>query len=196
MWPPFCTISEVERAHALFSESMATQQAQQNAPGMTECLIGFAALASVRGIPAAGARLLGTVVAIGGEDIASAWAATRMEYKHYLALIRGSLTETEFQAEQTAGSKFSLEQAVEYAQNLSLRTAEVSEKPDDLTAREYEVAALIAQGRSNAEIAAELVVSKRTVEKHIANILSKLGFTARAQIVRWAIENGPVKWGE
>ena len=40
------------------------------------------------------------------------------------------------------------------------------------------------------EIATELVLSKRTVEKHIANILSKLDFTGRAQIVRWAIENG------
>ena len=59
-----------------------------------------------------------------------------------------------------------------------------------LTVREGEVAALIAQGKSNGEIAAELVVSKRTVEKHIANILSKRGFTNRAQIVRWAIEAG------
>jgi DNA-binding NarL/FixJ family response regulator len=59
-----------------------------------------------------------------------------------------------------------------------------------LTRREREVASLIAQGRSNGEIAAELVVSKRTVEKHIANILTKLGFTMRAQIVRWAMERG------
>ena len=59
--------------------------------------------------------------------------------------------------------------------------------------REREVAALIAQGKSNGEIADELVVSKRTVETHIAHILSKLGFTNRAQIVRWAIETGLVK---
>ena len=49
---------------------------------------------------------------------------------------------------------------------------------------------LIARGLSNGEIAAELVLSKRTVEHHMANILSKLGFANRAQIVRWAIENG------
>jgi non-specific serine/threonine protein kinase len=59
--------------------------------------------------------------------------------------------------------------------------------------REREVAGLIAQGESNGEIADNLVVSKRTVEKHIANILSKLGFTNRAQIVRWAIETRLVK---
>ena len=188
-------LGDVERAHALFSESMATQQAQQNAPGMTEGLIGFAALATVKGMPAAGARLLAVVVAVGGENIASAWAATRMEYEHYLALARADLTETEFQAEQAAGRALTLEQAVEYAQNLPLNASpqRAQKKSDELSMREREVVALIGQGKSNAEIADELVVSKRTVEKHIANILSKLGFTTRAQIVRWAIESRLVK---
>jgi DNA-binding NarL/FixJ family response regulator len=46
-----------------------------------------------------------------------------------------------------------------------------------------ELVALIAQGKSNAEIAEALVLTKRTVEAHIGNILSKLGFTTRAQII-------------
>jgi predicted ATPase/DNA-binding NarL/FixJ family response regulator len=187
-------LGDVARAHALFSESMAAQLAQRNTPGVAECLIGFAAVAVVCGLPAAGARLLAAAVAIGGQRVATAWAATRMEYDHYLALVRASLTETELEAEQAAGRTFSLEQAVTYAQQLPLKAAahETRKKPDDLTLREREVAALIAQGKSNGEIADELVVGKRTVEKHIANILSKLGFTNRAQIVRWAIEAGEV----
>jgi non-specific serine/threonine protein kinase len=188
-------LGHVERAYALFSESMAVQQAQQNTPGVAECLIGFAALAVARALPAAGARLLAAAAAIGGPRVATAWAATRMEYEHYRALARAALTETEFQAEQAVGRTFSLEQAVDYARNLPLQpaaTPATREKLDNLTARQREVAALIAQGKSNAEIADELVVSKRTVEKHIANILSTLGFTTRAQIVRWAIETGLV----
>ncbi len=59
-----------------------------------------------------------------------------------------------------------------------------------LTAREREVAALIAQGKSNREIAEALVVGERTVEAHVGNILSKLGFTSRAQIAVWAVEKG------
>jgi DNA-binding CsgD family transcriptional regulator/tetratricopeptide (TPR) repeat protein len=59
-----------------------------------------------------------------------------------------------------------------------------------LTARESEVAALVAQGGSNRAIAAELVVSERTVESHVTNILGKLGFTSRAQIAAWAVDIG------
>jgi ATP/maltotriose-dependent transcriptional regulator MalT len=55
-----------------------------------------------------------------------------------------------------------------------------------LTEREREVAALIGQGKSNAEIAEPLVVSKRTVETYVSNMLSKLGFTSRSQIALWA----------
>jgi predicted ATPase/DNA-binding CsgD family transcriptional regulator len=59
-----------------------------------------------------------------------------------------------------------------------------------LTAREREVGALIAQGKSNRQIAGELVLSERTVENHIGNILSKLGFDSRTQIAAWAVEIG------
>ena len=59
-----------------------------------------------------------------------------------------------------------------------------------MTGREREIAGLIAGGLSNGDIADKLVLSKRTVEKHVANILSKLGLTSRAQIVRWAMDHG------
>jgi DNA-binding CsgD family transcriptional regulator/tetratricopeptide (TPR) repeat protein len=57
-----------------------------------------------------------------------------------------------------------------------------------LTAREREVAARVAQGKTNRAIAEELVLSERTVEKHIENIMAKLGFESRAQIAAWAVE--------
>jgi ATP/maltotriose-dependent transcriptional regulator MalT len=56
---------------------------------------------------------------------------------------------------------------------------------DGLTSREREVAALIAQGKSNRAIAEVLVVSERTAETHVGNILYKLGFSSRAQIAAW-----------
>lgn len=185
-------LGDIRRAHAFFNESLAIHQTQGNAPGMTECLIGFAALNIVCDLLAAGVRLFSALVAIGGERIATAWAATKLEYEHYLALARAGLTAAEFEAEQAAGRTFTLEQAVAYAQDVAqsaIAAQKASQQPDALTLREREVAALIAQAKSNDEIADELVLSKRTVEKHIANIRSKLGFSKRTEIVRWAMEN-------
>jgi DNA-binding NarL/FixJ family response regulator len=54
-----------------------------------------------------------------------------------------------------------------------------------LTAREREIAALIASGQSNKAIATELVISPATVARHVANIMAKLGFRNRAQIAAW-----------
>ncbi len=65
-----------------------------------------------------------------------------------------------------------------------------------LTAREREVATLVAQGKSNREIADTLVVGERTIETHVGNILSKLGFTSRAQIAAWSVEKGLSKVAE
>ena len=63
-----------------------------------------------------------------------------------------------------------------------------------LTPRELQVARLIAGGRSNKEIAAELVISQRTAENHVEHILTKLGFTSRAQVAAWVTaSNQPVR---
>lgn len=189
-------LGHIARARALFSEGMTIQLAQKNTPGIAECLIGFAALAVQLGLPSTGARLLAAVVKMGGQRIVSTWAATKMEYEHYLPLIRAKLTESEFWAEQVVGQKLTLEQIVEYIQHLPIETVTsqaARQKPGNLTSRERKIAALIALGKSNGEIAEELVVSKRTIEKHIAHIIVKLGVTNRAQIVLWAIETGLVK---
>ncbi|HZD11393.1 MAG TPA: LuxR C-terminal-related transcriptional regulator [Candidatus Binatia bacterium] len=186
-------LGDVERAKALFDESIGIQQAQRNRPGVAECLIGFAAVATECGLPAAGARLLAAAVAIGGRRITTTWAATRMEYDRCLSLVRARLTEEAFRTEQAIGTAFTLEQAIEYARNLPLeRTAAhmTQSRPGDLSPREREVAILIAEGKSNGEIAGDLVLSKRTVEKHIAHIRAKLEVTQRAQIVRWVIDTG------
>lgn len=66
----------------------------------------------------------------------------------------------------------------------------------DLTERELEVLRLIAQGRSNSEIAEELVLSAATVKTHVNRIFGKLGVRERAQPVMLACESGLVSPGD
>lgn len=67
-----------------------------------------------------------------------------------------------------------------------LRAPELSGTPlDPLTAREREIAAHLGAGETNRQIAAALVISERTVDGHVANILRKLGFRTRSQVAAW-----------
>ena len=66
--------------------------------------------------------------------------------------------------------------------------------PDDpLTPRELEVVKLVAEAHTNDEIAELLVISEKTVERHRANILEKLGMRDRVELTRYAIRRGLVE---
>jgi non-specific serine/threonine protein kinase len=67
----------------------------------------------------------------------------------------------------------------------------VAHSLDPLTERERDVAELLAQGKSNREIADMLVISESTAEVHVKHILSKLDLKSRAQVAAWAARRGP-----
>ena len=67
---------------------------------------------------------------------------------------------------------------------------------EELTPQEPEVLQRLARGRSNAEIAEELVVSETTVKTHVAHVLRKLGLRDRVQAVVFANESGIVEPGD
>lgn len=68
------------------------------------------------------------------------------------------------------------------------RVEETQQHLVTLTRREREIASLVAQGQSNHQIADGLVISERTVEGHISNILAKLNFQSRAQVAAWVVQ--------
>jgi NarL family two-component system response regulator LiaR len=68
--------------------------------------------------------------------------------------------------------------------------------PDPLTDRELEVLRLVATGRSNAEIAAQLTITEATVRSHVSNILGKLHLTNRVQATLYALQEGIISLDE
>ncbi|ELB89107.1 protein kinase/ LuxR family transcriptional regulator [Rhodococcus wratislaviensis IFP 2016] len=100
---------------------------------------------------------------------------------------RRMLTERAFEQPWQHGRAMDLTSAVSYA----LREQTPKTSPPDsttLTKREKQVAELIAEGLTNKAIAARLVISQRTAQGHVEHILTKLGFTSRAQVAAWVVE--------
>jgi len=62
----------------------------------------------------------------------------------------------------------------------------------DLSEREIEIIDLVARGLTNQEIASELTISKRTVDNHVSNILTKTGAKNRVALLNWAMDNGKI----
>ena len=69
------------------------------------------------------------------------------------------------------------------------RSSEPAQLPGGLTAREAEVLRLVASGQTNAQIAADLVLSERTVARHLSNIFTKLDVGSRTAAAAYAFEH-------
>jgi DNA-binding NarL/FixJ family response regulator len=80
--------------------------------------------------------------------------------------------------------------APELARLEQLSRASAPKAPGGLSAREVQVLALVAAGNSNRAIAAELFLSEKTVERHVGNILAKLGVGSRTAAAAYAFEHG------
>lgn len=102
---------------------------------------------------------------------------------------RNSLGATSFTARVAQAQTLPMSRAVATALGERPRVtqrAPAAQEPARLTVREREVAALVAEGLSNRDIAARLVISARTAETHVQHIMVKLGVVARAQIAAWS----------
>jgi non-specific serine/threonine protein kinase len=94
----------------------------------------------------------------------------------------------------SAGQTLTTDQAVAYAlQPQELATSDTQlDAWSPLTAREQEVAKLVARGFANRQIAAELVVTEATAAKHVENIRQKLGLNSRTQVGAWVRDHETV----
>jgi non-specific serine/threonine protein kinase len=189
---------DLERAASLFAESLARVRKRGEKRGVAECLVGFAGIARVYGQPERAAQLFGAAQATLESIGASVWIPNRSHYDRELATVRSDQGEVSFARNHAEGRALSIEQAITLTETvldampatpISPREPPILRLPNPLTAREREVAVLVARGLTNLEIAEQLVLSERTVETHVRNILRKLGLGSRLNMALWAVDH-------
>ncbi|MBV9093087.1 MAG: hypothetical protein JO132_04295 [Streptosporangiaceae bacterium] len=192
-------LGAVEQARRHLARSIRLSQATGSRIGVARGLEAFAALAVQENRPELAVQMAAAAAAL--REVAGLPPLQGARTESYLAPAR-RLGDAAVARLWAHGHGLSSEAAVDLAVDApssapddgagtSLATAGAYDVPATpprlLTPREHQIAALVAAGRSNKAIAEELCISPATAARHVANILTKLGFNSRAQIAAWVI---------
>jgi predicted ATPase/DNA-binding CsgD family transcriptional regulator len=179
-------------------EAIRVQYLLGHRMGMATSLEGLAWVVGSAGAPERAALLLGAAAALFGElglmPILPYW---EVHHATCEAAVRARLGETRYRGCWERGYALGRDQVVAAALESAPPageggpTAESGHDEGELSARELEVAALVAAGMTNPAIAAELFVSVSTVKTHVSHILTKLGLDSRVQLANWVAARDP-----
>ena len=190
---------DYHRAAGLYAESLVLSSQVRDRWIADDCLDGLAAVACTRGHYEHAARMLGAADVLREMLGYRPLADVESDHDRCVDTTRIGLGDAAFAAAWTDGRAMTLQQAIADAlaarESLAAKaksTAKLTEGKGvgPLTPREREVAALIAQGKTNREIAIIMVITERTADTHVQHILNKLGVGSRAQIAGWAVAHG------
>jgi len=198
------TPADYARVRALFTESLSLYKELGHQSGVAWCLEGLAWVALLQGDRESAYRasqLFGVVEKLLSSIGIAFTPADQEEHTNRVETTRAALGESAFLAAWGEGQGMSVEQAIE----LATRPTQGQPSPDaaratspthitssassELSGRELEVLRLVAQGKSNPEIADELFLSINTVQVHLRRIYAKLGVASRTEATRYAFEN-------
>jgi non-specific serine/threonine protein kinase len=115
------------------------------------------------------------------------WAA---EHAVCVERVRAALGD-EYEAAERRGAEMPVEHAIDLAQEHRVATRADTTAPSPaplLSEKQRAVAELIADGRTDKQIASALFLSPRTVHSHVGAILRRLGFSSRTEVARWVLE--------
>jgi DNA-binding CsgD family transcriptional regulator len=182
-----------ERARISYRESLTLCKELGDKMIAVGSLDGLACTSAAEGASERAARLFGAAEVL-GEAVRPLTPEEDALRAPYLVMARSRLDEATWQAAWAHGRAMSMEQAIGYALSEQRPIPPTSPAPDEephLTRREREVAALVARGFTSRRIASKLVVSERTVDNHVANILKKFSLHSREQIAALLAEQSP-----
>jgi predicted ATPase/DNA-binding CsgD family transcriptional regulator len=184
----------LDRARSLMAETLVLSRASElkNIVDVDWAIFGFACLAAVEKNARRAIQLLAFTDKL-FKDINPAHIYA-IERKRYLSLVREQVDQETFAAAWAEGCALSLEQAISIAEQELLAPplpspAPMPPDPNALTSRETEVLRLVAAGLSDAQVAAQLVISRRTVSTHLTAIYGKLGVGSRGAATRYALDH-------
>jgi DNA-binding CsgD family transcriptional regulator/tetratricopeptide (TPR) repeat protein len=185
---------EQERAKTWYEENLRLSQELGNELIATESLEGLACAVGTKGEAQRAAKLFGAAQALREAVGYPQPPGERAVQEPYLLASRARLDEA-WEAAFAEGRAMDLEEDVEYALTKDDSSMLASRTPEQtsatvprlsaLTRREREVAKLVARGLTNRQIAEGLVLSERTVENHVHNILKKLSLSSRSEVAAW-----------
>jgi predicted ATPase/DNA-binding CsgD family transcriptional regulator len=189
---------EFEEARSLEAASLEMARRIDDKERIAMALAALAGLAAAQDRPTRALRLAAAATALNeatGQRNSPAWHAM---FERWLEPARRALRAEACAAAQAEGMAMPLDEAIEYAlasddpatDEPAQQVAPSSRTAGDLTPRELEVAALVARGLSNRQIADELVIAEGTAANHVKHILARLTLDSRVQIAAWAIEHG------
>jgi non-specific serine/threonine protein kinase len=184
-------LGDARAAEERLKEAVRIQDLTGHRWGMLTSLEGLAWVAGSGGQPERAALLLGASAALCAELGSSLLPYAQAHHDACEATVRAELDEARYRDCWEQGYILSRKQVVATALEDATTagghgTSSVAARDaDELSARELEVARLVASGLSNPAIAADLFVSVATVKTHVSHILSKLGLESRVQLAKW-----------
>ncbi|MEU0403712.1 LuxR C-terminal-related transcriptional regulator [Streptomyces sp. NPDC006197] len=182
---------EGDRAEADLCEALRIKRFFHDTLGLALVLEVLAWTAVAKGDAERAATLLGGTTALWQTIGAQLFGSTHMiaQRERFEKAAREKIGNAAFDAAFGRGSALTAEETLALALRERVQPApETQPAAPALTRRERQVADLIAEGMSNKEIAAALIISPRTAEGHVEKILTKLGFATRTQIASWVVQ--------
>jgi predicted ATPase/DNA-binding NarL/FixJ family response regulator/transcriptional regulator with XRE-family HTH domain len=176
-------------AHEQLTSSLRMHEVIGDAAGVAMVLDRFAVLASAQRQSARAVRLAAAAVALREKAGAILPAKLQRKVADSLESSRRALG-PELDRLVAAGRALSSEAVIGEALEVLPTAPQDQQQSGALSQRELEVATLVARGRTNRQIASQLVIAEATVASHMVHILTKLGLDSRAQVAVWAARTG------